>query len=96
MANTTEKMLEIITVKEFEGYDILGYYCRGHVSSSDFLEGLMGYGLSCEPNAAIHQYQRNVPVAGERGVMCSHPCNGPSKGAYPITWVDAENCWEVV
>lgn len=87
-------MLEIITVNEFQSSVILGYYCRGHVSSSDFREGLMGYGVACEPNVMIHRYQRDVPVAGEKGVTCCYS-SSVGRGAYPVTWVDAENCWEV-
>ena len=86
-------MLEVRSVKEFEGFEVLGYYCRGHVLANDFLEGLRShFDLKCDSENIKHQYQRNVPVYGEKGVYCVHSAKGPGRGVYPITWIDAEHC----
>jgi len=77
----------IISCIEFDGYSLLMYYVRDHVSKQEFLDAVTVEHLSkCNLCDIRHGYARNVPT-GRKGETVMYLCD-KGRGAYPITFVD--------
>jgi len=93
----------IEAMREYEGGpDPMIYWTKGHVDKAEFAAEVRVYCAEIQgtewwdrfPYGAEHvehTYYRNVPVGrGYPGEMLMYPCDGPGRGAYPVTAIDID------
>ena len=91
MNNTRPLLGQLMTINELEGYDIMGYFMRGHVDKTDFaFEMLEENDLVCNEEDIIHTYARYTPVRSLDDMMMIF-VNEPARGAFKITHIDDYN-----
>jgi len=83
----------MIAIIEFEGHYPVMYMENGHtISVESFCKRLLDEeGKTCSPDSVERAYFRNVPVAGS-DEMIMVKAKGKGRGAYPVTYVDADLC----
>jgi hypothetical protein len=82
------------------------YFTKGHVDKQEFATEVLAYCADVNERAkwyewwdrfpysaadVEHVYYRNVPAGRDfPGAMIMHRCDGPARGAYPITEIDID------
>lgn len=81
-------MVEVNQIIDLDSGNILGYYCKGHVSVDEFVAIVdEEYTESITEEQVRQCYQRNIPYLGQKGLMTFKEC-APGKGAYAVTKVE--------
>jgi hypothetical protein len=90
MTNTRPLKGSVEKLFEFEGYNEIAYWAKGHVSQSEFaFEVKAEFNERFSIDRVWHGYARNVPVGADRpGEMIIHIDVEAGRGAYPITFIN--------
>lgn len=86
-------MIEITAVTEFEGGpEPVAFEARGHHRDKDFVLALeRQLRRTCEASAVRHEHLRFIPAGGPDGGGMHVPAEPGTRGAFAVTWVEAED-----
>lgn len=89
LAKTMQTTIQVEEIIDLDNYNILGYYCKGHVDPHDFYSALIKeYGDNYPDIAAytpLDIKQTYFTDEEEDGMTSFVKCNADEPGAYPVT-----------
>lgn len=88
MAKAKEYEFRVHELTEFEGYEVMAYYTKGHHDKEKFANFIKdNYKQDINLEFVHHAYGMFVPYAGEKITLLTE-FKEPTKRCFPMTYVD--------